>query len=325
VDAGLLEPLRRQLPRSRPPGGGFGDLTQRARVRQFREARTYLDTLPARSWSCPATTTSAVRRDPALRLAARELPHIVADDLQPAFMDEEIAVIGVNTARSLTFKGGRINARQAESVRSVVCGLGEEVVKIVVSHHPFDAPEGSGEEDQIVGRARMALETLAGCGVDVFLAGHLHESHVGHTTKRYRIAGVSALVVQAGTALSTRVRGETNSFNALRFASRHIDVDRYAWDGAAFARASTHGFGPCRRRLDPIPLACPARACSWPAGSRPRSRARSSSCSRSTCPRTPTWSWSTRRSPRGCTGTPRTRLRRSSTQSRPCIPRSAPR
>ena len=244
VDAALLEPLRRRV-RSIDPDLVVvsGDLTQRARVRQFREARAYLDTLPLPQLVVPGNHDvplyDVVRRFVSPLGSYR---HIVADDLQPAFMDEEVAVVGVNTARSLTFKGGRINSRQAESVRSVVCGVGEDVVKIVVSHHPFDAPDGSGEEDQIVGRARMALETLAGCGVDVFLAGHLHASHVGHTASRYRIAGVSALVVQAGTALSTRVRGETNSFNALRVASGHIDVDRYAWDGSAFARASTHGF-----------------------------------------------------------------------------------
>jgi predicted phosphodiesterase len=151
-------------------------------------------------------------------------------------------VIGVNTARSLVFKGGRINEEQVEQVRAAICGLPEAVTKIVVSHHPFDAPKDSDEEDQIVGRARMALERLAGCGADLLLAGHMHTSRVGHTADRYDIDGVSALVVQAGTALSTRARGEPNSFNVLRVSAQHIEVERHEWREGAFHRASTESF-----------------------------------------------------------------------------------
>ena len=52
----------------------------------------------------------------------------------------------------------------------------------------------------------MAMGHLAAVGADLFLAGHIHVSHVGHTAERYRIEGHSALVVQAGT-MSTRGRG----------------------------------------------------------------------------------------------------------------------
>ena len=83
-------------------------------------------------------------------------------------------------------------------------------IKVIVTHHPFDLPEGFRRE-HLVGRAAMAMERFAEVGADLFLAGHLHVSHVGHTADRYNIAGHSALVVQAGT-LSTRGRGELNTF-----------------------------------------------------------------------------------------------------------------
>ena len=70
---------------------------------------------------------------------------------------------------------------------------------------------------------------LADAGADVFLAGHLHVSHVGHTATRYRIAGHSALVVQAGT-ISTRGRGELNTINVLRLTRTRIEIERYTWD-----------------------------------------------------------------------------------------------
>ena len=167
---------------------------------------------------------------------------IVSGDLEPAYFDDEVAVVGVNTARSLVFKGGRINREQVERVRARICALPERVTKILVTHHPFDAPAGSGEEDQIVGRARMALEKLADCGADVLLSGHLHAANVGHTSERYCIGGLSALVVQAGTATSNRHRGEANSFNVLRVEPAHIDVERYTWNGSAFAKVATESF-----------------------------------------------------------------------------------
>ena len=244
VDPGLLEPLRLALRALRPDLVVVsGDLTQRARAQQFREAREYLDTLPKPQLVVPGNHDvplyDVVRR---FMSPLGRYKRFVSADLSPVFIDEEIAVVGVNTARSLVFKGGRINRSQVTHVREAICDLGEDVAKIVVSHHPFDAPEGSGEQDQIVGRARMALEELAGCGADVFLSGHLHATHVGHTADRYRIAGISALVVQAGTALSTRARGERNSFNVLRVTSRHIEVESRVWNGAEFAIGFSQAF-----------------------------------------------------------------------------------
>ena len=85
---------------------------------------------------------------------------------------------------------------------------------------------------------------LAECGADVFLAGHLHLSHTGHTAKRYKIKGHSALVVQAGTASSTRMRGEANSFNVIRIARPDITVERFVWqlEAATFVPVAPENF-----------------------------------------------------------------------------------
>jgi 3',5'-cyclic AMP phosphodiesterase CpdA len=244
TDPALHEPLRRSLHALAPDLVVVsGDLTQRARAKQFREARDYLDALPKPQLVVPGNHDvplyDVVRRffNPLGRYR-----RIVSEDTEPVFQDAELAVVGVNTARSLVFKGGRINDRQVARIRERLCDLDGDVTKIVVSHHPFDVPDGSDQADQIVGRARRALEKLAGCGADLFLSGHLHATHVGHTADRYRIAGLSALVVQAGTALSTRERGEANSYNVLRVSSRRIAIEARTWDGADFAPRSTQSY-----------------------------------------------------------------------------------
>ncbi|MFN2493071.1 MAG: metallophosphoesterase [Pyrinomonadaceae bacterium] len=206
-----------------------GDLTQRARSYQFKEARAFLDALPK-----PQIVVPGNHDVPLHNVFARFLEPLskyqryVTNDLRPAYYDDEIAVLGVNTARSLTIKGGRINEEQVAWMRDKLCATEPAVVKVVVTHHPFDLPEGH-DERALLGRARMAMEALASCGADLFLAGHLHISHTTHSATRYKIKGHSALVVQAGTAASTRGRGEENSFNVLRINRPYIAVERFEW------------------------------------------------------------------------------------------------
>ena len=221
-----------------------GDFTQRARTHQFQEARRFLDSLPG-----PQIVVPGNHDVPLYNFLDRFLQPLdkyrryISDDLEPFYADEEIAVIGLNTARSLTRKYGRINENQVARVRERMCRLSDETTKIIVTHHPFDLPEGFNQRE-IVGRARMAMKTFAECGADLLLAGHLHVSHTGHTATRYKISGHSALVVQAGTATSTRGRGEANSFNVIRIAHPHITIERYAWQpaGEQFTLISTESF-----------------------------------------------------------------------------------
>jgi 3',5'-cyclic AMP phosphodiesterase CpdA len=75
----------------------------------------------------------------------------------------------------------------------------------------------------------MAMEAFVAAGADLIVSGHLHVSHTTHTAIRYKVPGRSALLVQAGTATSTRERGEPNSFNVLAVERETIGVERYVW------------------------------------------------------------------------------------------------
>jgi 3',5'-cyclic AMP phosphodiesterase CpdA len=221
-----------------------GDLTQRARSHQFKEARAFLDSLPEPQIVVPGNHDVPLHNVFARFLQPlRKYRRHITSDLRPFYHDEEIAVLGVNTSRSLTLKGGRINEEQVAWMRERFFASHAEAVKVVVTHHPFDLPEGHGER-KLVGRARMAMEHLASCGADLFLAGHLHVSHTTHSATRYKIKGHSALVVQAGTATSTRGRGEANSFNVIRVDRPHIAVERFEWQPGdnEFALAMTERF-----------------------------------------------------------------------------------
>jgi 3',5'-cyclic AMP phosphodiesterase CpdA len=243
IQEGIIEELTRAVHEINPDLIAVsGDLTQRARTREFAQARDFLNALPA-----PKVIVPGNHDVPLYNLYARfaralgRYRRYISDDLEPFYADNEIAVQGVNTARSLTFKGGRVNERQVALLQRRLAHPGE-VVRMVVTHHPFDLPE-SYPDHALVGRARMALTRLAHSGIDLFLAGHLHVGVTDKMTLRLKIAGHSALVVQAGTATSSRTRGEANSFNVIRVHRPSIVVERFdSKNESGFRRAAIDAF-----------------------------------------------------------------------------------
>ena len=247
IDLDLVEPLVAAVKGLEPDVVAVsGDLTQRARSAQFIEARAFLDRMPK-----PLIVVPGNHDIPLYNIYRRFVDPLakyrryITDDLMPTYLDDEIAVFGINTARSLTVKGGRINEEQIAWLREKLCGLGNSIIKVIVTHHPFDLPAGSLASD-IVGRSALAMQTLSDCGADLFLAGHMHTIHTGHTAARYETPNHSALVIQAGTAASTRHRGEANSFNLVRIDGTAITIERHVWQPATlkFESASTEEF--CR-------------------------------------------------------------------------------
>ncbi len=226
-----------------------GDLTQRARSRQFIAARQFLDRLPR-----PQLVVPGNHDIPTWNVWDRVMDPLthyrqyISPNLEPAFVDNELIAVGVNTTRALTSKYGRINALQ---IRAAADHLGRgdgTVTRMIVAHHPFDVPAHDNQKD-LVGRSAVAMATFARSGVDLFLGGHLHRANINSTAQRYRIAGHSALVVQAGTATSGRLRGEANSWNLLRIfpasaaGPRRIEITPYVWNcGARFEPAPVRAF-----------------------------------------------------------------------------------
>jgi 3',5'-cyclic AMP phosphodiesterase CpdA len=212
-----------------------GDFTQRARSGQFRAARAFLDLLPRPQLIVPGNHDVPLHNVIARFFTPlRKFRRHMTDDLQPSYVDEEIAVIGTDTTRSFTIGGGGIRKRELHRIRELLKEIAQSVVRILVAHHPFDEPHAGAP----FGRARPgpeAVEQLACEGIDIFLTGHLHVTFAGPTAKRYNIGGRSAIIVEAGTATSTRVRGEPNAFNVLRIDRQTITVEHLVWDAAARA------------------------------------------------------------------------------------------
>jgi 3',5'-cyclic AMP phosphodiesterase CpdA len=218
-----------------------GDFTQRARVEQFRMASAWLNRLRAGGFRVLAVPGNhdVPLYDVVRRFAAPldRYKRYIDNDLCPWFENEKLAVLGINTARSLTFKDGRINREQMEIIRDRFADVPAEKTRILVTHHPlFAMPIGEGNElTEAVGRQQDAIRAVCEAGVHIALAGHFHRTYAEAARKMVANAG-GALVIQAGTATSTRLRNnELQSFNWIHaHRNDEIDLQVIAWDGSGF-------------------------------------------------------------------------------------------
>lgn len=217
-----------------------GDLVQRARTRHFLAARAFLERLPFPYLVVPGNHDIPVYNildrftDP-----FRNYKRWITHDLSPFHVDAEIAVLGLNTARSVIvdFSHGRINREQIERMRAVFGELPPHVFKVLFTHHPF-LPPPDAPRTRLVGRHRLALPVLEEAGVDLLLAGHLHRAYSGELATFHTEVARSILVAQASTATSTRTRGEANAYNLVIIDQPRVRLEVRAWTGAEFARAA---------------------------------------------------------------------------------------
>jgi 3',5'-cyclic AMP phosphodiesterase CpdA len=214
-----------------------GDFTQRARTEQFRDACEFLEGLCDRGHEVLGVPGNHdVPLYDVLRRFLSPLARyrrFIDDTLCPFVELPGVAVLGINTARSLTFKDGRINTDQVDFIRETFARTPSEAFRVLVTHHPLFALPVGGEVERAIGRQELALDAVEESGVDMVLAGHAHHASSHDAGDLVTRAG-GVLVVQAGTATSTRVREQEQSFNLIDIADASATVTVHAWDGDEF-------------------------------------------------------------------------------------------
>ena len=224
-----------------------GDFTQRARTEQFEEACQFLQRLKGRGHEVLGVPGNHdVPLYDVLRRFLSPLTRyrrFIDESLCPFHELPGVAVLGINTARSLTFKDGRINERQVQFIHETFARTRTDSARILVTHHPlFALPVGDGPKlGKAIGRQELAIDAVADAGVDLLLAGHNHRASSHHAHELATGAG-PALVIQAGTATSTRLRDEEQSFNLIDVAPGEATLTVQAWNGGEFASRSAERF-----------------------------------------------------------------------------------
>jgi len=246
LDARLVEPLLASIRDVSPELIAIsGDLTQRARRKQFAEARAFIQSLEHPYLVVPGNHDvplyDVARR--VLRPLHRFRRYVSADRL-PVFADAEIAVLGINTARAIAFANGRISREQLAEIGDFFAGVKPGPLRIVVTHHPLTSPPEAPPRP-VVHRAARALDGIAAAGIDLILTGHYHQAASDEIAAHGVAPGRSILVSQAGTAISTRLRDEANSYNLIRIAGDEVTCAARSWTATGFATSEERRY---RRR-----------------------------------------------------------------------------
>jgi len=230
-----------------------GDLTQRGRHHEFMEARAFLDRLER-----PLLVVPGNHDVPAFNLVSRFLKPYrrftrhISDELFPLVAADRVAVMGLNTARRAVrhwnWAFGSLNraqlARAAEALGDAVGVDGG--LRLVVTHHPLVSPPGHRGRPTLF-HADRALGAFARAHVDILLSGHLHRTHAALVAVPDPTPGAPArpmVLVQAGSATSTRLRDEGNGYNVLHLDAHPpgLTVETRAWAGAGFETTATQAF-----------------------------------------------------------------------------------
>lgn len=181
-----------------------GDSTMRAREREFRPARELLDALPR-----PLLVVTGNHDLPLLHPDRLLRPYDryrrwIDDELDPVVRIPGLTALGLQSMPRWRWKGGRVTSRQLALARAVFGAAPPGDVRLLALHHP----------EIVRGRLREVLDAT---GTDLALAGH---THVPAT----RPLGDGLLLVVAGTATSTRIRGTTRSWSLLRISQDTVEV-----------------------------------------------------------------------------------------------------
>ena len=224
-----------------------GDITQRATAKQFKDAKAFCDRLGiAQMISLPGNHDI-----PLFNLFARVLHPYAAyqkafgQALEPVLITPALCLATVNTTRWWRHKNGEVSTAQIDRVCQQLSRASPQQLRVVVVHQPVHVLRPQDEHDRLRGW-EPAVRAWAAAGADIVMGGHIHLPYVCELSST--ISGLKRRMwcVQAGTAVSSRIRREApNSVNLLEF---EVDTDGLRcwverWDyqkvGSSFELAHT--------------------------------------------------------------------------------------
>ena len=233
--AAVVEALERFVHEQRPDVLLLsGDITQRATTAQFDTARAFVARLRV-----PAVLAIPGNHDiPLFNLAARlfapyaRYRRAFGEALEPTFENDDVRVLTLNTTRWYRHENGAVSAAQIERVAQRLEGAAAAQWRIVVVHQPV-AVTRHEDRSNLLGGHEAALRRWAAAGADLVVGGHIHLPFVLPLRERWPELVRPMWAVQAGTAVSDRVRADAgNSVNVIRVGAAAGDA---AWACASDA------------------------------------------------------------------------------------------
>ncbi|HIA73780.1 MAG TPA: metallophosphoesterase [Gemmatimonadetes bacterium] len=206
-----------------------GDLTQRAKAREFQAVWNFLEELPR----VPLIVTPGNHDVPLYRfwerltLPYRSWSRNIPRDLDSVTVVPGATVVALNSASPWSaIVGGRITRAQLRFARESFENEPTLGGRVLVIHHHFIC-KSTGGGGRPLPAAPGILKHIEEMGVDVVLSGHLHRMQVAMSRDLLPGEGSGVPLITAGTATSRRGRGKErgeNSVNVLDLLDDRIEV-----------------------------------------------------------------------------------------------------
>ena len=195
-----------------------GDITQRARAKQFEAAAAFMQRLKV-----PNRLVIPGNHDiPLFDLATRLLnPYgryqkAFGTELEPSYEARDCLVLGVNSTRPYRVTDGEISELQRERVARALRAASPTQLRVVVLHHPVAVPR-EAEVHNVAHGGVDAVRAWSEAGAEHH-SRRTHSSALHPSAPRTRARPKNPIwAVNAGTSVSTRTRHDAgNSVNVLR-------------------------------------------------------------------------------------------------------------
>ncbi|MEN8194741.1 MAG: metallophosphoesterase [Bacteroidota bacterium] len=199
-----------------------GDLTQRAKHREYKKVKLFLSKL-----DFPKVVIPGNHDIPLYNLLGRVInPFRKFDYYFPncnRYENEQVSIVGLNSVRNLRWKSGKLTIKDLEeSSEELKVKKNAEKLKIVVMHHNLlHLPSNKNSES--IFRTKLMQKWIFDNGIDLILFGHDHKSTIKPILFDHDNI-FDFILIQAASATSTRRRGNENSFNLIMLENSFMQI-----------------------------------------------------------------------------------------------------
>ena len=215
-----------------------GDLANRGRVDELRQAKELLDRLPAPTLAVPGnhdipyTLPARVTR-PWDRFVS------VFGTTDPVLRTANAVVCGLNSARPWRHQGGRLDAGRLAAAAAALRDAPAGALRIVVCHHHLAGAPWRTSRKLPLKERDEALRALGAAGAELVLGGHIHQSTAveRHAFEALEDDALGSLVLSTAPGFG-RPRphrlGEANGLHVVRWTAGEVEIETRIWRRGAF-------------------------------------------------------------------------------------------
>lgn len=227
-----------------------GDLSQRTRRREFRQAAAFIRRLEARApvmivpGNHDCAWWTAFMGLGSRRAMFTRYRKLIRREVEPVMMVAGATFAGINSAQGIRWFTltrrprdlsvvGAVRRFQWERAKRVFAAAPVADVRILVLHHNL-LPGPTSRRYGLATRARGLVDAAA-TGADLICCGHDHEQRVD----RVEMGGRSFIVSTSGTLTNRTRGGRPGAWNLIEADDQAITATTHEWDGSGFRPAAS--------------------------------------------------------------------------------------